>query len=78
MKMWASEHFRAFAFYRETLILAVKLQEIYSMVRVIMNGIKVSINGKPTRRCGSSGNPSLFCLNKSKNFRLDIKYKFHF
>ena len=46
VKMWASEYFGAVVFYREALILVVSYQEIYSMVRVIMNGIKISINGK--------------------------------
>ena len=62
VKMWASEHFRAVVFYRETLILAVSQQEIYSMVRVIMNGIKISINGKQIRRRDSSATVALFCL----------------
>ena len=73
--MWASEHFTVVVFYRETLILAVSYREVYLMVRAIMNGITISINGKQIRRYDSSATFAIFCLNELKYLRLGIKYR---
>jgi len=78
VKMWARERFRAaVVFCRQTFILVVSYQEIYSVVRVIMNGRKISTNGKQIWRHDSSGTSAIFTSSESKNLRLDIKGKFH-